>query len=174
MKKYPELKLVLMGSMFKGTLKGIDEDRIEFHEWVKTPAYPYKAAILDLDFAIIPLEDNIFNRCKSNIKWVEMGALSIPSVTSYISPYREYATENNGIYIEDNDPKAWIEGISAMVEGAKLRETMGIEARKTVEDHFDINKKYILWEEAYKKLTLGGVHGKADVGNRREIQAVEG
>ena len=152
MKKYPELKLVLMGTVFKGTLKNIDWDRIETHQWVPTSAYPYKAAILDLDFAIIPLERNTFNQCKSNIKWVEMGALCVPAVTSYETPYKEYATDNNGIFIEDNDVKAWKEGISAMVEDEKLREVMGFESHKTVREHFDISKKYKLWEDAYKNL----------------------
>lgn len=163
MNKYPNLTLVLMGTMFSGTLKGVDPKRIEFHEWVATPAYPYKAAILDLDFAIIPLEDNEFNRCKSNIKWVEMGALCTPSVTSFVSPYREYATEDNGIFIEANNPSAWIEGISMLVEDKHLRETMGIEAHKTVREYFDINKKWKLWEEAYRKL-IGGDNGKTTVG----------
>lgn len=151
-KKYSHVKFVIMGSLFKGAMGQIPAERIEFHEWVATPAYPYKAAILDLDFAIIPLEDNKFNRCKSNIKWVEMGALCVPAVTSHVSPYKEAATEDNGIFIENNDPKAWENGISMLIEDAALREKMGVAANKTVNDQFDINKKFSLWEDAYKGL----------------------
>lgn len=150
MNKYQNLKLVIMGSKFGGTMKNIDEDRIEFHQWVSTDAYPYKSAILDLDFAIIPLRDNKFNRCKSNIKWVEMGSLKIPSVTSLVSPYSEHATEDNGVWIEGNDPKAWEAGISLIIENAMLRRSVGESAYKTVMEKFEITGQAHLWGEAYK------------------------
>lgn len=155
MEQYPHLKLVLMGTKFEGTLKKIPKDRIEFHPWEETPAYPYKAAILDLDFAIIPLRDNEFNRCKSAIKWIEMGALRVPSVTSYVSPYKELATEDNGVWIDSNDPKSWVEGIALMVENEKQRFLIGDSAYQTVLDKFDISKKWVLWESAYKEVLDG-------------------
>ena len=151
MKKYSQVKLVLMGTKFKATLKGIPEDRIEFHPWVPTPAYPYKAAILDLDFAIIPLQDNEFNRAKSAIKWIEQGALEVPSVTSYVSPYKEMGDES-GVFIEGNTIDAWIEGISMMIEDADFRKRMGEKAYRHVSENFDINKKYTLWHDAYKEV----------------------
>jgi glycosyltransferase involved in cell wall biosynthesis len=151
MKKYPQLILVIMGQMFEGTLRDIPEDRIEFHNWVPTPAYPYKSAILDLDFSIIPLRDNKFNHCKSSIKWIEQGALGCPAVTSYVSPYKEIATEENGIFIEDNDPLAWKEGIGTMIEDKLARSGYGLHAYQTARE-FDIENKYILWREAYESL----------------------
>ena len=150
LKKYKELTLVAMGSLWESTLKGVNPDQVEFHNWVATPAYPYKAAILDLDFAIIPLEDNEFNRCKSPIKWVEMGALNVPSVSSYVSPYAEVATEENGIFIENNDEDLWFEGISMMVEDSLARIKYGQEANKYVRENYDIWKNYPMWKEAYQ------------------------
>lgn len=153
MQKYPELILVIMGQKFEGTLKKLPKDRIEFHWYVDTAAYPYKAAILDCDFAIIPLRATVFNKCKSNIKWVEQGALSIPSVTSYVSPYMELAKEDNGIFIEDNSTDAWIEGISKIIEDKQLRLDMGTSAYKTVAENFDINNQWHRWFDAYKSLS---------------------
>ena len=152
MNRYSQTRLILMGAKFDGTLKGIPRNRIEFHEWVHTEAYPLKAAILDLDMAIIPLQDTEFNRCKSNIKWVEMGALQIPCVTSFVSPYKESATEENGIYIKDNDVGAWCDGLDLLIKDPLLRARMGAEAHKTVGMHFDINTKWHLWHDAYQEL----------------------
>lgn len=152
LEKYPNVKLVLMGHKFEGTLKGIPKNRIEFHSWVPTPAYPYKTRIINPDICIIPLVDNEFNRCKSSIKWVEMGALGVPCVTSLVSPYKEVANENNGVFIEDNDPGAWIEGISLLIEDSILRAKMGSEARKTVLENFNIHDKHSLWRNAYRSL----------------------
>jgi len=153
MDKHPNLRLVLMGTKFDGPLGGIkDKSRIEFHAWVPTTAYPYKAITLGLDFAIIPLVASKFNSCKSNIKWVEQGALSIPSVTSFVSPYKEEATEFNGIFVENNTIEGWVAGISMMVEDPILRAKMGGEAYATVAAKFDANKEWIQWEKAYSTL----------------------
>lgn len=152
MAKYPQVKLVLMGTKFDGTLKKIPKHKVEFHNWVPTPAYPYKSAILSPDICIIPLRNTEFNRCKSAIKWIEMGALGVPSVVSNISPYKEMRNGDNGIFIEDNDPEAWMKGISMLVEDELLRAKIGGNAYRHTMSNFDINKNYPLWINAYKEL----------------------
>lgn len=161
MEKHKNLKMVLMGARFEGTIKKLPQDRVEFHQWVPTTAYPYKAAILDLDFSIIPLRDTAFNRSKSNIKWVEMGSLEVPSVVSYVSPYKEAATEGNGVWVEDNTTDGWIDGISMLAENPKLRSQIGAEAWKTVMDNFEIHGQAWKWAKAYEGV-LNGVSNTAD------------
>ncbi|GEM_PF-336434 len=60
----------------------------EFHEGVAIDDYPAKLASLDLDLALAPLEDNLFNRCKSNLRLLEYGACGFPVVCSDIAPYQ--------------------------------------------------------------------------------------
>ena len=43
----------------------------EKHEWVPIFDYPQKLASLNLDIAIVPLVDSAYNRCKSNIAFLE-------------------------------------------------------------------------------------------------------
>lgn len=154
MKRNPGVTLVLMGGKYDGTLKGIDQRRIEYHTFVDINAYPYKAAMLDLDFALIPLVDTKFNRCKSSIKWLEMGALNVPSVTSYVPPYSELMdkVENNGIFIQDNDLHAWMQGMETLTYNSQLRKQMGEAARKTVEQFYDANKTWKYWVEAFEEV----------------------
>lgn len=152
MEKYKNVNLILMGAKFDATLKDLPKDRIEYHPWVPTPAYPYKAAILDPTIALIPLQDSEFNRCKSSIKWVEMSALKVPSVVSQVSPYKEVYNGKNAAFVENNEPQAWIDAISHMIENPQDRESIGNEAYKTVEEDFDIDKKCVLWANAYKEL----------------------
>ena len=148
----PQVTLVLMGGKYDGTMKGIDPARIEHHNWCDINAYPYKAAILDLDFSIIPLIDNEFNRCKSPIKWLEMAALEVPAVTSFVPPYSKMMdlVKDNGIFIENNDLHAWVEGMTALAKDAALRRRLGIAARQTVERHYDANKTYKIWLKAFE------------------------
>lgn len=150
----PQVTLVIMGGKYEGTLKGIDPSRIEHHHFVDINAYPYKSAILDLDFAIIPLVDTEFNRCKSSIKWLEMGALQVPCVTSYVRPYAQLMdlVKDNGVFIKDNDLQGWFDGMMLMVRDSKLRYEMGQAARKTVEDHYDANKTWKIWLNAFEEV----------------------
>jgi len=152
MNKYPDITLVLLGSKWDSTLQGIPQDRIEYHPWVATPAYPYKVSILNPDISIIPLADTDFNRCKSPIKWIEMAAMGVPSVTSNIPPYSVIASEHNGIFIDKNAEDAWIEGISMLIDDSVLRAKMGGYAQRTVNMNFDINTEYTQWVKAYDEI----------------------
>ncbi len=151
MDKYPQVKLVFMG-MWEFAFKDIDPKRIERHKWVHMSAYPYKVASLNPTIGMIPLVDNQFNRAKSPIKWVEMGALEVPCVTSLVSPYKEIGTPHNGIFIENNSVNGWIKGLSLLIEDSVLRAKMGGYAKKTVENHFDCKKNAHLWIDAYETL----------------------
>src|SRR5690606_28289037 len=46
----------------------------EFHPGVDIAQYPRALALLRLDLAIAPLEQNRFNECKSNLRLLEYGA----------------------------------------------------------------------------------------------------
>ncbi len=50
--------------------------------------YPAKLASLNLDLALAPVEDNIFNTCKSNLRLMEYGACGIPVICSDVECYR--------------------------------------------------------------------------------------
>ncbi len=52
--------------------------------------YPTEVHKLGLDLVIAPLQDNIFNRCKSNIKFIEMASLGVPCICQDLEPYRKY------------------------------------------------------------------------------------
>jgi glycosyltransferase involved in cell wall biosynthesis len=155
MRKEPRLTLVIMGKKFNGTLKKIPPERIEFHEWEVPQAYPYKAAICDLDFGIIPLRDTPFNRCKSPIKWLELAALQVPAVTSYVPPYSDAAPESAGLFVENNDPGAWEEAILTMAQDRLARARYGAEARTHVAKNFDVEKNAYRWVEAYRRVLDG-------------------
>ena len=154
MEQNPDVILVLLGAKFDGTLKGIDPARIEHHNWTDTAAYPYKASILDLDFAIIPLEDNDFNNGKSPIKWLEMAALEVPAVTSYVIPYTKMMdlVPDNGIFVEANSYEGWWEAMNKMAKDERLRKSMGLAARETVEKFYDANKTWEIWLKAFEEV----------------------
>ncbi len=154
-KKYPNVKIVMMGMNFTGATKNIPKENFEYHDWVHTKAYPYKTRLLDIDIALIPLQDTTFNACKSNIKWVEQGSLLTPCVTSLVSPYKEHYNGVNGVFIENNTEEGWYKGIAHLIENPIDRWKIGAEARKTVENKFNIDKNYKIWYDVFKEIVDG-------------------
>jgi GT2 family glycosyltransferase/glycosyltransferase involved in cell wall biosynthesis len=60
----------------------------EFHPGLPIEHYPAKLASMNLDLALAPLEDNLFNACKSNLRLLEYGACGFPVICSDIVCYR--------------------------------------------------------------------------------------
>jgi len=89
MKRYPDVKLVLAGAKFKGTLKNINPERIEHWDWVLPEAHSFRSVLLDLDLAIIPLAADQFNSCRSCVKWYEFSSLGFPAIASDVAPYKD-------------------------------------------------------------------------------------
>lgn len=82
---------------------------VEFHLGVEPRSYLQKLASLDLDLMIAPLEDNLFNRCKSNLRLIEAGACGYPVIASPVEPYLEI----NPPVVSYAEPsaEAWISAI---------------------------------------------------------------
>lgn len=154
MATHPQVKLVIMGEKWDSLLQGIDPGRVEFHPWVHIEAYPYKAALLDLDFAVIPLIDNDFNNGKSPIKWLEMGALEVPCVTSFVEPYDAVMdlVKDNGLFVEGNSLTGWYEGMDTLAKDALLRKRLGMAARQTVERFYNADETWKLWLESFEEV----------------------
>ena len=60
----------------------------EFHSGVPIAQYPAKLASLDLDLALAPVEQNLFNECKSNLRLLEYGICGFPVIASDVYCYQ--------------------------------------------------------------------------------------
>jgi len=61
--------------------------KIEFHKWVPLYDLPRLVSKLKINCMIAPLLDNTFNKCKSNIKYLEACAYGIPIVCQDLITY---------------------------------------------------------------------------------------
>ena len=110
------------------------KSKVEFHEFVPVEKYMEKLQSLNLDVAVIPLESNLFNECKSHIKLLEFSALGIPCITTDISPYRE-----NVNFKVPTSKRAWKDFADALEEWTNESKRL-IAARNS----FEWSKKYCL------------------------------
>lgn len=99
--------------------KYIEAKKIECHAGVNIYNYPEKFASLKLNVVVAPLQDNEFNRCKSNIKWLECAALGIPLLAQDINTYRNYMPERQLFKTADDlfQKIEWFKKMSATVYG---------------------------------------------------------
>ena len=65
----------------------VQQGKVEFHKWAHLCDYPDIVYNLKINAMIAPLADNIFNRCKSNIKFLEASGLGIPIICQDIGTY---------------------------------------------------------------------------------------
>lgn len=84
-----DFKWVFVGA-FPFELKPlIDSGDIEYHKWTTTINYPKKIYDLEINAVVAPLLDCTFNRCKSNIKYLEASCLGIPGIFQDIVTYQD-------------------------------------------------------------------------------------
>jgi len=141
----------LVTKVFKDEYAFWDSIKMTQFPWVKRHLYNETLNESRLDMMIIPRKDNYFNRCKSNIKFLEASMLEIPVVAQSFDdgPYEEI-TPDMGVLIRDNSK--WMEEIDRLIKDKDLRRSMGENAYNYVTANYDIRENAYKWDEAYKKL----------------------
>lgn len=143
-KKYGDkIEIVIFGSDLQ-----VFDFKPEHHWGVKFKDYPKRLTELSFDISICPLEDNAFNRCKSNIKWMESTMAGAAVVASDVTPYSDSIQHGKTGYIA-NSKGQWVRYISGLVEDEKLRKSMIREAKKDILKNYTSFDK---WDKFYKCL----------------------
>ena len=62
--------------------------KIEFHNWTKLYDFPEKIASLNAQIMIAPLQENVFNNGKSDIKLIEAGCFGTPAICQDLVTYK--------------------------------------------------------------------------------------
>jgi glycosyltransferase involved in cell wall biosynthesis len=105
------------------------------------------------DIFIAPLRDNLFNRCKSVIKYLEYSVQGIPGIYSHIPAYESIVEPGvNGFIaatLED-----WEIHLAELIEQQALRRNVGKNAQETVRRNWLLSQHCQEWVEVYKE----GIH----------------
>ena len=87
--------------------------RVEYHEGVPVVHYLDAMAQLDLDLVLAPLEDNPFNRCKSNLRLIEAGAMGACAIAQNALPYK---TDFPPLFAQPTTPDQWTAAIRSFMK----------------------------------------------------------
>ena len=109
---------------------------------------PWMRQNLRWDVAIAPLEDDAFTRCKSDLKYLDYGALGIPGVFSDVRPYRDTVRHRETGLLAANDERAWSEALEEIVSDAALRGRLAASARAEVHGSRMLRTNAVRWREA--------------------------
>jgi len=142
----------MVSNAYEGEYNLLDSVDVEWHPTVNMDKYYDKLNELRLDFMIMPRTDSYFNRCKSNLKFIEASMFEIPCIGQGFadgkSPYQVNPEDSKHMKIVINN-EDWIPAIEEMINNKEMRLEMGRKAKEYVLENYDINKKAHLWEEAY-------------------------
>lgn len=109
------------------------------------------------DLAIAPLEENVFTRCKSDIKFLDYSAVGIPGIYSRGAVYGETIRHLENGYLADNDTESWIEAFEVMLTDDALRRRMADKAQEYVFSTRTLQQCAVQWREA-----IASVAGRRD------------
>lgn len=128
---------------------------IEWHSFVPYHEYYDYLNGLKLDMVIIPRFDSYFNRCKSNLKFLENSMLEIPTIGQAFptgdSPYQQNPNDAEHLLLA-NTTEEWFEQIEKLIANRELRLELGKKAHEYVVENYSIEKLAPLWVSAYENL----------------------
>jgi len=108
---------------------------------------------LNLDIGIIPCANNFFNDARSNVKYLEWGAIKATAIASPATSYVTSITHGvSGFLVRKH--KQWYEYLKLLIEDEKLRATVSQNAFDYVYENYSVEKKskqYNLYKELYEK-----------------------
>jgi glycosyltransferase involved in cell wall biosynthesis len=150
--KNKNVVLVFMGYAPDYLKDNIPPDQLEIWPATEIGDYHLRYASLRLDIGIAPLHDNIFNAGKSNLKVIENGALSIPTVASPIYPYLNTIEDGiDGLIVKKNKDSEWIKCLQLLIDNKELRLSMGAKIKEKVMREYNVETNAHLWYDAYFK-----------------------
>lgn len=125
--KYPNVDFHINGFTEYRGFDTLPEGRVVKKPWTKNILEHYEN-IAQFDIGICPLEDNVFNRGKSSLKYLELAAMGTPAVASNVVPYNKTIEHNKtGILVSDTGKaqQRWVEALSGLIESVELRKRLG-------------------------------------------------
>ncbi len=129
----PSIVCTFLGPLsLAGPLRGLanvqTKDKLPLAE-----LYPF---IAKHDLCLVPLEDSLFNDCKSAIKFLECGVVSVPVVASPRREFRDLIRDGETGFLASDDFDAWYRML------CRLRDNPGLLRKVARNAHHEVLKEH--------------------------------
>ncbi|BAZ09916.1 putative glycosyltransferase [Calothrix sp. NIES-4071] len=128
MEKYPNVRLTIVGYLTLPDLLAPYTDRID-RIGLLSNLEVYWEFLSQADINIAPLKPNLFNDCKSEIKWLEAAVLGVPSLVSDTKMYLEILQDGEDVLIASTEQE-WFEKLNQIVGDAEYRLHIALQAKQ--------------------------------------------
>lgn len=134
---YPFVELHIVGHLdIPQDMKQYTQ-RIIIHEYVDWKVLPQLISQVDINLA--PLVDSVFNRAKSEIKWIEAALVKVPTIASHIGAFADMMIDGQtGLLAKDSE---WKEKLESLILSADLRRELAENAYAFVLQNCSLDKK---------------------------------
>lgn len=126
MEEYENVRLLIGGELTlpEELLKFGDRvDTFSFCGWQRLTFH-----IAKCDINIAPLADSLFNRAKSENKWVEAALLKIPTIASNVGAFADSIEDRKTGILCKNDTQSWKNALVELISSSERREELGCAA----------------------------------------------
>lgn len=123
-----------------------DGENVVFQE--PKPVHAYSSLMYDYDIMLIPLLNNKFNRCKSELKMLEAAALGKAVIVSDVYPYKNLIQNGRNCIAVKNTPEDWANAIDKIAKNKEYRDYLANNLMQ------DVDKLYNLENENKKRRNL--------------------
>ena len=137
LKKYSNIQLHIVGILDIPKDMKPFENQIVTHDYVDWDKLP--ALISEVDINLAPLVDSIFNRAKSEIKWIEAALVKVPTVASKIGAFSDVVIDGETGLLATDDQ--WFDKLDALVLSPDLRQKLAESAYRAVLENCTLSKK---------------------------------
>lgn len=110
------------------------EDEIYQRRWAKDVT-DFATFYNEFDVALIPLKENYFNRCKSELKAIEAGWMGKSVIASNLHPYTNILNEKNSCLVKGNE---WLKHIRKLTTQPKFREDIAAQLQADVKEKYSL------------------------------------
>lgn len=154
---------VLMGVPKEGQEGSYEDDmkfwnslpHVEKHGFTVWGDYYNTIQMLGVDIAIAPRADNYFNRCKSNLKFLEVSLFAIPFIgqafEDELSPYQVNKEDRNNLELAQTE-EDWCNKLQDFLDNKEKYVELGKKAKEYVLEEYSIYKHAHKYEDFYKTL----------------------
>lgn len=137
LKKYSNVQLHIVGILdIPKDMKPFGNQIVthDYVDWDKLPAL-----ISEVDINLAPLVDSIFNRAKSEIKWIEAALVKVPTVASKIGAFSDEVVDGEtGLLATDDE---WFDKLESLILSLELRQKLAESAYRAVLENCTLSKK---------------------------------
>jgi glycosyltransferase involved in cell wall biosynthesis len=157
-------KLILSGYVDKDTIwkeyeriftSGYRIDESQYSRINAMDVNTYAAAYDLMDIGLIPLRSNDFNKAKSELKMIEMGAKGLGVIVSNEYPYTNIINHKINC-LAVNSKKEWYNAIKLLIDNPNLRKDLASNLHEQVKKDFNILKVNEIRINLYKNLISYG------------------